>query len=57
MRKNISDGQTKSLRAMNSEKEVDIAIIATASNMAWMEEQGTDGKRLGASDQERRSHR
>ena len=42
--RSLSDGQTRSLRAMNIEKEVEIAIFAAASNMAWMEEQGTEGK-------------
>jgi len=43
--KGLSDGQTRSLRAMNIEKEVEMAIFAAASNMARMEERGgTDGK-------------
>jgi len=42
--KGLPDGQTRSLRAMNIEKEVEMAIFAAASNMARMEEQGTDGK-------------
>ena len=42
--KDLSDGQTRSLRAMNIEKAVEMAIFAAASNMAQMEEQGTDGK-------------
>ena len=45
--RDLSDGRTKSLRAMNIEKEVDIAIFAAASNMAQTEEQGTDGKSYG----------
>ena len=44
MSRSLSDGQTRSLRAMNIEKEVEIAIFAAASNMAWMEERGTEGK-------------
>ena len=40
----LSDGQTRSLRAMSTEKEVEMVIFATASNMAWMEERGTDWK-------------
>ena len=35
---------TKSLRAMNIEKDVNIAIFAASSNMAWTEERGTDEK-------------
>jgi len=31
---------------MNIEKEVEMAIFAAASNMARMEEQGTDGKSI-----------
>ena len=45
MSKGLSGGQTKCLRAMNSEKEIDIATFTAASNMAWTEERGTDGKR------------
>ena len=42
--KGPSDGQTRSLQAMNIEKEVEMAVFATASNMARMEERRTDGK-------------
>ena len=43
--KGLSDGQTRSLRAMNIKKEVDIAIFSLCqTNMVWMEERGTDGK-------------
>ena len=44
--RSLSDGQTISLRAMNIEKEAEIAIFAAALNMAWMEERGTEGKSL-----------
>jgi len=42
--KGLSGGQTRSLQAMNIKKEVEMAIFAAASNMARMEERGTDGK-------------
>ena len=44
MSKGLIAGQTKSLRAMDIEKEVDIAMFAAASNVARTEERGTVGK-------------
>ena len=44
MKSGLSDGQHRFLRARNIANEVEIAILAAASNMAQIVERATDGK-------------
>ena len=64
MNSGVSDGQSSSLRARNIEKEVEIAILAAASNTAQIVERAINGNssewlcgRLEVRKPVRKSHR